>query len=210
VNNLTDLGKALVDLNEDQVKTLVEKRMDAGIEPMEIVKECNEGMVEVGRLFEKNEYYISELIMSGEIFSNVMSQLKPLLSDIEEGPSKGTVVIGTVKDDIHDIGKNVVGTLLKGSGFSVVDLGVDVPAEVFVETVRKKNAGVVGLSALLNFTFPKMKEVVDALTAAGLRDKVKVIIGGSPCNEQVREFTGADYYAKDAAGGVRICNEIYG
>ena len=205
MSNLTDLGKALVNLNEEQVNVLVKQKIEAGEDPLSLIKECNKAMVEVGKLFEKDEYFISELVMAGEIFKGVMNQLRPLLGDVEEGPSKGMVVIGTVKDDIHDIGKNIVVTLLKGSGFEVIDLGVDVPAEVFVKTVKERGAKVLGLSALLNFTFPEMKNVVEQLNAAGLRDRVKVIIGGSPCNEQVRQYTGADYNAKDAGGGARIC-----
>ena len=149
--------------------------------------------------------------MSGEILKGVMSELEPLLANVEkDSSSAGVVVIGTVKDDIHDIGKNIVVTLLKGTGFEVVDLGVDVPAETFVKTMRETGAKVLGLSALLNFTFPAMKEVVDQLAAAGLRDKVKVMIGGAPCNEEVRQFAGADFLAKDAATGVSFCKQIYG
>jgi methylmalonyl-CoA mutase cobalamin-binding domain/chain len=115
-----------------------------------------------------------------------------------------------VKGDVHDIGKNIVITLLRGGGFKVLDLGVDVPAENFIQAVKDNKPKVLGLSALLNFTFQEMKNVVDHLTDAGLRDQVKVIIGGAPCNEQVREFTGADYYASDAGHGLAICKEIYG
>ena len=210
VTNLTDLGKALLDLHEEQVDSLVKQKLAAGKDPLKIIRECNEAMIEVGNRFAKNEYFISELVMSGVIFAKAMEQLKPLLGDIEDAPSKGIVIIGTVKGDIHDIGKNIVVTLLRGSGFTVIDLGIDVPAEVFIKTVQEKGAKVLGLSALLNFTFPEMKNVIDQLQAAGSRDKVKVIIGGSPCNEQVRQYTGADYYAKDAGEGVRICQEIYG
>lgn len=207
---LTDLGKALLALDEDKVKWLLKQKIEAGEEALMILEECNAGMVEVGNLFEKNEYYISELVMSGEIFSAIMSQLQPLLGDIKkQSASKGKVIVGTIKDDIHDIGKNIVVNLLKGSGFEVIDLGVDVPAAVFVKTVKEEGARVLGLSAMLNFTFPEMKNVVDQLSAAGLRAMVKVIIGGSPCNEQVRQYAGADYYAKDAAEGARICKEIY-
>ena len=110
MSNLTDLGKALVNLNEEQVNVLVKQKIEAGEDPLSLIKECNEAMVDVGRLFEKDEYFISELVMAGEIFKGVMNQLRPLLGDIEEGPSKGMVVIGTVKDDIHDIGKNIVVT----------------------------------------------------------------------------------------------------
>ncbi len=209
MSNLTELGKALLALDEEKVKALVEERVRAGSDPMAIIQECNDAMVEVGVLFEKGDYFLSELIMSGEIFKSIMDEVKPRLGEIQEKDSKGLIVIGTVKDDIHDIGKNIVITLLEGSGFEVIDLGVDVPAELFVETVKKKQAKVLGLSALLNFTFHEMKHVVDELVAAGLREQVKVIIGGSSCNEEVRKFTGADYYAKDAGVGVRICQEIF-
>ncbi|MCL6478999.1 MAG: corrinoid protein [Peptococcaceae bacterium] len=210
MSELTELAKALAELNEEEVYRLVNEKLAKDEDPIEIIKECNSGMTRVGKLFEEKEYYLSELIMSGEILKNVMAVLEPKLGNVKLGSSKGTVVIGTVKDDIHDIGKNIVVTLLKGTGFDVVDLGVDVPPEVFVEKVRETGAKVLGLSALLNFTFPGMKKVVDELAAAGLRDKVKVVIGGAPCNEQVRDFVGADYYAKDAVSGVNICQEIYG
>jgi len=208
VSNLTELGKAVVALNEEKVKFLVEQKIGEGEEPLEIIMECNEAMVEVGKLFEKNEYFISELVMSGEIFESIMRRVKPLLGETDNRPSKGKIVIGTVKDDIHDIGKNLVVTLLKASGFEVIDLGVDVPAEVFVRTVKEEQAKVLGLSALLTTTFHQMKAVVDELGAAGLRDKVRVIIGGSSCNDHVKEYAGADYYAKDAAEGTRICEQI--
>jgi methylmalonyl-CoA mutase cobalamin-binding domain/chain len=209
VKDLTELGKALLNLDEAKVHTLVKQKIAMREDPLKIIEECQRAMVEVGNLFERNEYFISELVMSGEIFKSITSELQPFLGKVEPTGSKGKVVIGTVKGDIHDIGKNIVVTLLKANGFEVIDLGIDVPAEVFVETVRKHEAKVLGLSALLNITFAEMKNVVDQLKAAGLRDKVKVVIGGVPCNEQVRKYTGADYYAKDAAEGIRISNEIY-
>ena len=147
--------------------------------------------------------------MSGEILKEVMNRLEPLLTGAKSQDAAGVVVIGTVQDDIHDIGKNIVATLLKGTGFEVIDLGVDVPPEKFVAAIKESGAKVLGLSALLNLTFPSLKKVVDALVEAGIRDDVKVVIGGAPCNEQVREYAGADYYAKDAAMGVKICQEIY-
>ncbi|MDD5205929.1 MAG: corrinoid protein [Desulfobacterales bacterium] len=209
MSELSELGKALLELNEEKVYLLVRKKLEAGESADRIIHECNSGMVEVGARFERGEYYISELVMSGEILASVMKELGPLLGSVQQGPSLGKVVIGTVKGDIHDIGKNIVVMFLKGSGFEVIDLGVDVPAEVFVKTVKKEGAKVVGLSVLLNSMFTAMKDVVDKLVEAGLRDQVKVLIGGSPCNEDVRRFTGADYYAKDASEGARICKEIY-
>lgn len=204
------LAQALVDLDEEQVVELVKEKIDAGVPVLDILKECNEGMAKIGEKFEAGEYFLSELIFSGEILQSVMFQLEPLLTNVEKSDSRGTVVIGTVKGDIHDIGKNIVVTLLRGAGFEVIDLGVDVATETFVEKVKETGAKVLGMSALLSFTYPEMKTVIDALKAAGIRDQVKVIIGGAPCNEQVREFVGADYFAIDAVTGVNICKEIYG
>ena len=204
------LAQALANLEEKKVYELVDQKIKESVHPLEIIKECNDGMVRVGELFSEEKYFISQLIYSAEILKKVMGRLEPLLAGIQtEGGAAGKVVIGTVKGDIHDIGKNIVIVLLKGSGFEVIDLGVDVPPEKFVDAVRESNAKVLGLSALLNFTYPVMKEVVDAINAAGLRDKVKIIVGGTPVNEQVREYAGADYYAKDAVAGVNICKEIY-
>lgn len=206
---MSELAKALTDLEENKVYDLVEEKIKGGVSPLDIIGECNAGMVGVGELFSSGQYFLSQLIFSAEIFRNVMSKLEPLMPKSDSGSSAGKVVIGTVKGDIHDIGKNIVVNLLRGSGFDVTDLGVDVPAERFVETVRKTGAKVLGLSALLNFTYPEMKNVTEAVTAAGLRDKVTIIIGGAPCNEQVRQFTGADYYAEDAVTGVNICKKVY-
>ncbi len=205
-----ELAQALANLEEKKVYELIEKQIAEGVNPLEIIQECNDGMIKVGELFSEQKYFISQLIFSAEILKQVMKKLDPHLAGIQtSGGSGEKVIIGTVKGDIHDIGKDIVITLLKGSGFDVIDLGVDVPTEKFVEAVKNSDAKVLGLSALLNFTYPVMKEVVDAVNAAGLRDKVKIIVGGTPVNEQVREYAGADYYALDAVAGVRICKEIY-
>jgi methanogenic corrinoid protein MtbC1 len=206
---MEELRQALRDINEKKVYDLVEQKVQEGLPVMEIVKALNEGMVAVGELFSSGKYFISQLIFSAEILRTVMKRLEPLMVKTQAGPSVGKVVIGTVKGDIHDIGKNIAITLLRGSDFEVIDLGVDVPAEKFVAAMKETGAKVLGLSALLNFTYPEMKQVVDELAKAGLRDKVKVIIGGAPTNEQVRQFTGADYYAEDAVAGVTICKQIY-
>ncbi|MHB1345742.1 MAG: cobalamin B12-binding domain-containing protein [Thermoleophilia bacterium] len=204
------LTEALRDLDEAAVKRLVEREVEAGTPVMEVVGHLNGGMVAVGRLFAEDEYFISQLIYSAEIFRGAMARLEPLLAGSDLTDAGGRVIIGTVKGDIHDIGKNIVVTLLRGSGFDVVDAGVNVPAERFVEIVRETGARVVGLSALLNFTYPEMKKVVDTFVEAGLRDGVHIIVGGSPVNEQVREYAGADSYAEDAVSGVDVCREIYG
>jgi methylmalonyl-CoA mutase cobalamin-binding domain/chain len=210
MTDLSGLGKTLVALEEGKFIAILQEKIARKENPMEIIQEINAGMVEVGKRFESGDCFISELVMCGKMFKWTMTYLSPLLGSREEKASKGIVVIGTVKDDIHDIGKNIVVTLLQGAGYQVVDLGVDVPSENFVKAVRESGARIVGLSALLSFTYPRMTEVVEALKKAGLRDNVTVIIGGSPCNEEVRRLVGADYYANHAPTGVRICEEIYG
>jgi methylmalonyl-CoA mutase cobalamin-binding domain/chain len=138
-----------------------------------------------------------------------MRRLDPLLVGTPKKETIGKVVIGTVKGDIHDIGKNIVVTLLRGTGFEVLDLGVSVPPEKFVDSLKDTRTRVLGMSALLSTTYPEMKNVVDAIDAAGIRKQVKIIVGGAPVNEQVRQFTGADYYAEDAVAGINLCKEIY-
>ncbi|MGA2316816.1 MAG: corrinoid protein [Thermodesulfobacteriota bacterium] len=206
---LTDLAKALVNLEKDRVNAIVEDKLKRGIPPLEIVKELNDGMIEVGERFASGEYFISELIYSSHIMKEAMVQLEPLFEHVDLGELGGKVVIGTVKGDIHDIGKNIVVTLLRNAGFKVIDLGVDVGTERFVEILQETKAKVLGLSCLLNLAFQEMKNVVDMLKKAGIRDQVKVIIGGTPTDEQVREYVGADYYAPDAVAGIKICKEIY-
>ncbi|GAB4245110.1 MAG: cobalamin-dependent protein [Thermoleophilia bacterium] len=203
------VGAALRDLEENKVYELVEQEIEDGTSPLELVGHLNAGMIAVGERFSSGEYFISQLIYSAQILKKVMERLEPRLEGLAGDDSAGRVVIGTVKGDIHDIGKNLVVTLLRGAGFEVVDLGVDVPAERFVEAVRESGARALGLSALLNFTYPEMKNVVEAVEAAGLRDSVKIILGGAPIDEYVREFAGADYFAEDAVAGVNICREIY-
>jgi methylmalonyl-CoA mutase cobalamin-binding domain/chain len=205
-----DLAQALADLEEKKVYELVDEKIKQGVNVLNIIQECNAGMVRVGELFSEGTYFISQLIFSAEILKQVMNKLEPLLTGSQTATVLGRkVVIGTVRGDIHDIGKNIVITLLKGAGFDVIDLGVDVPKEKFVQAVKESGARVLGLSALLNFTYPEMKEVVDAVKGAGLGDQVKIIVGGTPVNEQVREYAGADYYAPDAVAGVNICKKIY-
>ena len=207
---LTELTQALTNLDKERVNNLVAARLNGGTAPLEIISELNAGLAAVGDRFTAGEYFLSELIYSSHIMKGVMEKLEPLLDDRGPDKSAGTVVIGTVKGDIHDIGKNIVIALLRGGGFEVIDLGVDVALEAFVKSAVETGAKVLGLSALLNSTIPEMKRVVDALVAAGIRNQVSVIIGGAPTDEQVRQHTGADFYAIDAPTGVKICRQVYG
>ena len=208
---MSKLVDALRELEEEQVYAAVDEEIAAGVSPVTIVEECNEGLVQVGELFGEGTYYLTELMYSVEIMEGVMEKIQPLMEASGPMESKGKVLIGTVKGDIHDVGKNIVISLLRSHGYEVLDLGIDVPAEKFVEAVRANpDAKVLGLSALLNTTYPEMKTVIDALRDAGLRDQVKVIIGGTICSEQVRQFTGADAFAVQAMTGIQFCGDVYG
>jgi methanogenic corrinoid protein MtbC1 len=206
---LTQLAQAMADLDKKQVIALVENKLKGGIPSLEIVKELNDGMIEIGNRFTACEYYISELIFSSHIYKEVMAVLEPHLGQVELDQKAGIVVIGTVKGDIHDIGKNIVVTLLRNAGFKIIDLGVDVPSDKFVDALKESGAKVLALSCLLNLAILEMKNVVEALKAAHIRDRVKVVIGGQPIDEKVCDHVGADYYGPDAPAGVRICKEIY-
>ena len=205
---MSKLIDAYIDLDEDLVYRSVDEEIAAGTDPVAIVEECNKGLIGVGELFGQGTYYLTELMYSVEIMEEVMKKINPLLKS-ENAASKGKVIIGTVKNDIHDVGKNIVISLLRSYGYDVIDAGIDVPAEKFVELLRENpDVKVLGLSALLNTTYPEMKTVIDAVKAAGI--DVKIIIGGTICSEQVKEFTGADEYATQALKGVEYCNAVYG
>lgn len=206
---MRQLMEALRDLDEQKVYQLVEDKIKNDVPVLDIIAELNEGMVAVGNLYADGTYFLSELIYSGEVLTNGMKQLELMLKESKVSSNKGTIIMGTVKGDIHDIGKNIIISLLRGAGFEVIDLGVDVPTEAFAAKVKETGAKIVGLSALLNFTYPEMKNVIDDLVRQGVREGVTIIIGGAPCNEEVREFVGADFYAKDAVAGVNICKSIY-
>lgn len=203
------MASMLAELKEDEVLAAVRKALEEDEDPISLVEGLREGMAVVGQRFEDKEYFLSELIMSAEIFKEAIALIEPHL-DKNGGESKGKIVIGTVKGDIHDVGKNIVSTLLRCEGYDVHDLGVDVPPEKFVEKVRETEARLLGLSGLLTLAFDAMKETVNSLTEAGLREKVKVIIGGGPVNEKVVEFTGADAYGTDAAHAVKLAGQYLG
>ena len=206
---MSKLIDAFRDLDEDLVLSVIDEEIAKGTDPIALVEECNSGLQEVGELFGTGTYFLTDLMYSVDIMGQAMEKIKPLMTSLGV-ESKGKVIIGTVKGDIHDVGKNIVIDLLRCYGFEVVDAGIDVPVEKFVELIKANpEVKVLGLSALLNTTYPQMKEVIDALKAEGLKDKVKVIIGGTICSEMVKDFTGADEYATIALKGVEYCNQIY-
>jgi methanogenic corrinoid protein MtbC1 len=205
-----NLEQKFADLKEDEVLEAVRQGLDNGTDPQEILKACQNAMNTVGEKFEKGEYFISDLMLSGQIFKQVNEMLKAKFGSGESSASAGTVVIGTVAGDIHDIGKDLVVGLLESNNFKVIDLGVDQPKEVFVEKVKETNAPVVALSGLLTIAFDAMREIITALEDAGLRDKVKVMIGGGTVSQTVCEYTGADGWGDNAQIAVKLCREWMG
>ena len=201
------LKQALSDLEEEAALKLVRERLDGGEDPLAIIADCREGMADVGKRYEAQEYYVSDLIMAGEVFKQAMAMIGDKFQT-DSGPKRGSVVLGTVKGDIHDIGKDIVVSLLQAGNYNVIDLGVDTPPEKFVEAVKESGATVVGLSGLLTISFDAMKETMDALKSAGL--PVKVMIGGGPVTEQVRAYVGADALGADAQAAVALCDKWIG
>ena len=204
------LADALADLREDEVKALVKQQIETGADPMAIVDECRRGMQLVGERYRAKEYFLSELIISGEMFKDVMTIIEPLLLAQPTRQSAIGVVLGTVKGDIHDLGKDIVGTLLKASGFEVYDLGVDVAPQRFVDKLRETRSSILALSGLITPAFESMKLTVDAVRESGLRDNVKIIVGGAIVTERVMEYVNADAFSDDAAEGVEICKRLVG
>jgi methanogenic corrinoid protein MtbC1 len=208
-DDLAGLGTALANLDEAGVEMFIRQFINNGTDPEEIIAGLSKGMAEVGERFRQEEYFLTELIYSGEIFKNTIARLKPLCKASASANDKGVVVMGTVQGDIHDLGKNIVITMLECAGFTVVDIGVDAPAQRFVETVADSQARLVGMSMLLTTVFDSARDTVVAITQANLRDKVKIMIGGSVTNENVRRDIRADFWGKDAAAAVDIAHEVY-
>jgi len=199
----SELTMAMADLEEEKLQGLVKAGLANGVSPSQLLEECREGMTLIGKRFEDGEYFLSELIMAGEMFKSVAARLTAAGGAV--GPVRGKVVMGTAKGDIHDIGKDIVVTMLRGANLEVTDLGVDVPAAKFVEAVQATGATIVGISGLLTISFDPMKETVAALKAAGL--PVKVMIGGGPVSESVREYVGADALGVDAQAAVTLVDQ---
>jgi methanogenic corrinoid protein MtbC1 len=205
-----DLVSILADLKEKEALTIVQDRLSADDDPLSILDDAKRGMEIVGKRFADSQYFIPDLVYSGEILKAITELVKPKLAKAAETKRLGKVVFGTVAGDIHDIGKNIVVFMLDVNGFEVYDLGVDVPAQKFVEKVKESGAPIVGLSGFLALAFDSMKETIETMKAAGLRDKVKVMIGGGQMSEKVRKYTGADAYGKDAMAGVTLAKKWVG
>jgi methanogenic corrinoid protein MtbC1 len=204
---MAKISELLANLEMDELMEVVQKELDNGTDPVEILKEGEAGMVKVGELFSSGEYFVSDLMMSGEMFKEMGEMLEPHLAG-KTGDVLGKVVLGTVEGDIHDIGKDLVYIMLKSGGFDVIDVGVDAKPEVFVDALKESGAPLLALSCLLTTCYDSILNTVKAVEAAGLREQVKIVIGGGPTDESVVQYTGADAVGNDAQSAVRLCKEM--
>lgn len=202
--NFEEIKNAMQDLDEDALLELMQNVLDSGADAMEAVKACQEGMEGVGKLFEEGEYFVGDLIYAGEILTQAIEIIKPALSE-GEGGNLGRIILCTVKDDLHDIGKNIVKSLLEAGGFEVLDLGIDTPAEKIVETAKAESIKIIALSGVLTLALDSMKAAVQAFADAGMRDEVKIIVGGAPVNEVSAKNIEADAWANSPQKTVSVC-----
>jgi 5-methyltetrahydrofolate--homocysteine methyltransferase len=207
MHDLKPLFEAVLNGDAKTARSLTEQALAAGVEPLKLVHEFMvPAMDEVGRRFECSEYFVPELLLSARAMKAALELVRPLLAQSGAQPV-ARVVIGTVKGDLHDIGKNLVAAMFEGAGFEVIDLGVNVTPEKFIETVKAKNANIVALSALLTTTMPAMKTTIEAFKEAGLRGKVKVLIGGAPITQKYADEIGADGYGENAPAAVIVAKQ---
>ena len=208
--SIESIYQAVLEGDAEEAATQVQAGLDAGIAPSDILnKGCIAAMGEVGRLFEEGEMFVPEMLIAARAMQAGMTILKPHLAE-GEITSAGKVIVGTVAGDLHDIGKNLVGMMMEGAGFEIVDLGTDVSAEKFVNALREHKADIIGMSALLTTTMPSMTATIEALTEAGLRDQVKVLVGGAPVTQAFADEIGADGFAPDASSATRVAKRLLG
>ncbi len=202
-----ELEQAMADLDEDAVLDMMKEVMDNNGEGVrEAMEACQKGMSTVGQLFENGEYFVGDLIFAGEIMVEAMEIIKPALAS-SGGKKIGRMILCTVKDDLHDIGKNIVKAMLEAGGFEVLDLGIDVAPETVVETAKKENINIIALSGVLTLALDSMKDTINAFKEAGMRDSVKIIVGGNPVSQEACESIGADEWAYSPQKTVKICTQ---
>ena len=208
-NILNDYIDAVVEMELEKAKKICQDAISKGINPFKIIQQgITQAVMIIGDKFEAEEYFLPELIMAGEIIKETMKILNPKIQEMGEQKLLGKIVIGTGKGDLHDIGKNIVKTFLKAEGFEVIDLGVDVSEEQFIEAIRNEKPKILAISALVSTTMPEVKNLMRKLENSNLRDQVKVIIGGAPITQEFVDDIGADAYAHDAIDGIRICKRL--
>ncbi|MFX0006390.1 MAG: cobalamin-dependent protein [Promethearchaeota archaeon] len=208
--NFENLTELVIELEVDDIAGAVKEALDEGKDAFDVLNALTKGMDEVGRRYEEKEYYLTELVLAGETMKEAFNILKPILAASDKTEDKVKIIIGTVKGDNHDIGKNILASLLLSSGFEIYDLGMDVDENTIVEKVKETGATIVALSSLLTMTVEHIKVVHEALQAAGLRDRVKLIVGGAPLNMELAKKLGADDFADDAVDGVKHIKKLAG
>jgi trimethylamine corrinoid protein len=202
-----DLVKALSNLEEEEALKITKARLAAGNDPLKILQDTRKAMEIVGKRFADGEYFIPDLVYSGEILREISEIVKPKMTEASQLKRTGKVVLGTVAGDIHDIGLNIVDFMLDVNGFEVYNLGIDVPAQKFIDKIKETKAPIVGLSGFLTLAFDSMKQTVEAISAAGLRKNVKIMVGGGQIDEEIKKYTGADAYGRDAMAAVTLAKE---
>lgn len=213
MSETSELVRALAYCDEELALRLVREKLAAGVPPSEIVAECNRGMIELGNRFAREECFIPDLMFGGMIMKEIMAELGPCLRESVVAASSGSrpkAVIGTVQHDVHDIGKDIVIMLLEGAGFEVIDLGVDVPPEKFVEAIRQHQPCVVGMSVLLTTCYSSVTKTMDAIRQAGVRDRVSIMVGGAAASELLAQAAGCDFYGKTAVDGLQYACKVAG
>lgn len=205
---MSNLAQMLTDLDMENLLPAVRAAAEGGADPQDILKECQNGMIGVGDKFAAKEYFVSDLMMSAMLFKQIAEILDPYMKG-DGAVSGGAVVLGTVLGDVHDIGKDIVASMLKANGFEVIDVGVDAPAEKFVNALKESGASVLALSCLLASCYDAIKDTIKAVEDAGLRESVKIIIGGGPIDDVVRVYTGADAFGNEPQAAVNFCKEVY-
>ena len=203
------LVDAIAEMREDDALSIAQAALDGGTPPLEILEDCRLAMAQVGRQFEAGEYFVPELILAGEMLREISALVKPHLAGATqaEAAKAGSIVMGTVQGDIHDIGKDIVHFMLDVNGFAITDLGVDVPVQTFVDTVREQKPDILALSGFLTLSYDTMRDTVRALEDAGIRDKVKVMVGGGAVDDQIRAYSGADAFGADAMAAVGLAKQ---
>ncbi|MFX1276174.1 MAG: B12-binding domain-containing protein [Promethearchaeota archaeon] len=205
-----DLINLIVELNEKESIEAIQEKIKSGEDPFKILDDVRIAMGEIGKRYETNEYFLADLMMSGEILRQISEILEPHLKTNTKTESIGIILLGTVAGDLHDIGKNIVKFMLETNGFEVHDLGVDIPSEKFVEKAKEINADVIALSGFLTLAYDSMKETIEEIVKAGLRDKVKIMIGGGQIDDRIKDYVGADAYGKDALEAVALAKKWVG
>ena len=205
-----NLMEAMVDMRDQEALDITGKMLEDGVDPMKILGDCSAAMEEVGKRFESGEYFLPQLMLAGEMLKQISAMVKPKLTGETEKKRLGKVLIGTVKGDIHDIGKNLVGMMMEGAGFEVINLGINTPVETYLAAIEEHKPDILGMSALLTTTMPYMKVVIDTLKSEGIRDNYIVMVGGAPLNDEFASAIGADAYCRDAATAVETAKKLVG